>query len=501
MLIYVNQFNFIGNDSSREAFNIIAGWLKIVTKKHFSIEDLVNGREFSINRSKVRTYSAVEFDPKMYSILLSHPDSIVKGRQWITEIGIKIEDETTTVSILLETSDISTLVKEIPSTTRPKLVSFLLKSELLENTTIGLQPRTLRNDELDFKALSYEIERKTRTYPIVLVSNCKLDKKALVNPFKLQEQLLGLAQVVYTENEVNSWELENVLTRQYSAWDGSINIIYQLANGYKSRLLLKEKINDLINSGINISQEILSYITHTTNGCHKKLHFSPTDIRAKRQKDQRIRLKKRFDELSNDSEYQLLAEEAFLQLEEQDAVIDQLKSEYQHQIDDQILKSIEIQERLDQANEDYYTLKLRFDELQENTSRSGSPIITYGSETEKYKGEIIDATLDGLKLLLNSTIQNSRKNQILKDILINNCADGTRERFLQELKGIFTNYNGVTPKIKAELKKMGLEIIEDGNHNYVRFLNDERYKVTFAKTPSDKRVGNNIIRDIKATLL
>lgn len=241
MLIYVNQFNLIGNDSSREAFNIIAGWLKIVTKKHFSIEDLVNGREFSINRSKVRTYSAVEFDPKMYSILLSHPDSIVKGRQWITEIGIKIEDETTTVSILLETSDISTLVKEIPSTTRPKLVSFLLKSELLENTTIGLQPRTLRNDELDFKALSYEIERKTRTYPIVLVSNCKLDKKALVNPFKLQEQLLGLAQVVYTENEVNSWELENVLTRQYSAWDGSINIIYPLANGYKSRLLLKRK--------------------------------------------------------------------------------------------------------------------------------------------------------------------------------------------------------------------------------------------------------------------
>ena len=68
------------------------------------------------------------------------------------------------------------------------------------------------------------------------------------------------------------------------------------------------------------------------------------------------------------------------------------------------LKSIEIQERLDQANEDYYTLKLRFDELQENTSRSGSPIITYGSETEKYKGEIIDATLDGLKLLLDSTI-------------------------------------------------------------------------------------------------
>lgn len=98
-----------------------------------------------------------------------------------------------------------------------------------------------------------------------------------------------------------------------------------------------------------------------------------------------------------------------MQLEEQDAVIDQLKSEYQHQIDDQILKSIEIQERLDQANEDYYTLKLRFDELQENTSRSGSPIITYGSETEKYKGEIIDATLDGLKLLLDSTIQNSRK--------------------------------------------------------------------------------------------
>ncbi len=499
MLIYINQFNLTGNESSKEAFRIIAGWLKLVTKRYFSTEDLTSGKEFSIDKTKVRTYAAIEFSPQMYSVLLSHPDTTVKGRQWITEIGIKIESETTTISILLETSDISTLVKDIPSTTRPKLVGFFLKSGLLTTDTIGLRVIKFRNNELEFKALSYEIERKERTYPIVLVSNCKSDNKPLVDPYRLQEQLLGLAQVVYSEDDINTWELEDILTRQYSAWDGSINIIYPYLNGFKSRILLKEKILYLIDSGVNIFQEILSYVTHATNGYNKKLHFSPTDIRAKRQRDQRIRLKMRFDELSSDTEYQQLAEEAFSQLEEQDFVINQLKTDYQSQIDDQTLKIIDIQDQLDKFNEDYYALKIRFDELQESTSKIGKPVIVYGNE--KYKGEISDTALDGIKLLLESTTQNSRKNQILKDILTYNSADGTRDRLIEEIKNIFNNYNSVTPKIKAELKKIGLEVIEDGNHNHVRFFNDERYKVTFAKTPSDKRVGKNIVRDIKSTLL
>ncbi|SEI67419.1 hypothetical protein SAMN05421831_10749 [Allopseudospirillum japonicum] len=504
MLIYVNQFEILGHDSFSVALRTIAGWLKTVTKQHFTRDMLLSGEEFSFEKTKVRTFAASELAPAIYSILLSHPDRTVRGRQWITELGIKYEGDITTVSVLLETSDISTLVKDIPSTTRPKLVSFLLKNANLNpKTTVGLRTQKLKNNLDDFKALSFEVERSERNYPLVFVSNCKKDNQPLVDPNRLQEQLVGLAQVVYSEEEIDSWELEGVLTRQYSAWDGAINIIYpSFSRGYcYSRLLLRDTLTDVIQSNENLIQHVLSYITHTTNGYNKKRHFSPTDVRAKRQKDSRVQLKKRFVELSNDSEYQALAEEAFSQLEEQENVIEQLKEKYEYEINEQMLATIEAQEQLDKSKSDYHVLKLRFDDLQGNSSKKGNPILIFGNEKEKFKGEITDLVLDALNEYAKSQQANSRKRQLLNDVLENNSIDGTRERIIEELKQVFNNYNGVTSSMKSSLKAMGLEVVEDGNHNHLRFIDDNRYKVAFAKTPSDKRVGANIIRDIKAAII
>lgn len=504
MLIYVNQFEILGRDSFAIAIRTIAGWLKTVTKFHFTSDMLLSGKEFSIEKTRVRTFAACELAPAIYSILLSHPDRTIRGRQWITEIGIKFEGDITTISILLETSDISTLVKEIPSTTRPKLVSFLLKNATLNpKTTVGLRVQKIKNNLDDFKALSFEIERPERNYPLVFVSSCKNDNKPLVDPEKLQEQLVGLAQVVCSEEEIDSWELEEALTRQYSAWDGAINIIYpSFGRGYcYSRLMRRDTLIDVAQSNENLIHHILSYITHTTNGYNKKKHFSPTDVRAKRQKDSRIQLKKRFAELNNDSDYQALAEEAFLQLEDQEKVIEQLKLKNEQEIDEQMLATIEAQDQLEQYKTNYQILKLRFDELQGSSSKQGSPILIFGNEKEKFNGEITDLVIDALNEYEKSLRINSRKQQILNDVLVSNPLDGTRDRLLEELKQIFKDYNGMTSSIRSSLKVMGLEVLEDGNHNHLRFIDDNRYKVTFAKTPSDKRVGANIIRDIKSTLM
>ena len=465
---------------------------------------LLSGEEFSIDKIKVRTFSASELAPAIYSILLSHPDRTVRGRQWITEIGIKYEGDVTIVSVLLETSDISTLVKDIPSTTRPKLVSFLLKNANLNpKNTVGLRVQKIKNNLDDFKALSFEVERSERNYPLVFVSSCKKDNQPLVDPKRLQEQLVGLAQVVYSEEKIDSWELEGVLTRQYSAWDGAINIIYpSFGREYcYSRLLRRDALTDVIQSNDNLIQHVLSYITHTTNGYNKKRHFSPTDVRAKRQKDSRIQLKKRFVELGNDSEYQALAEEAFSQLEEQENVIEQLKEKYDYELNEQMLATIEAQEQLDKSKSDYHVLKLRFDDLQDNSSKKGNPILIFGNEKEKFKGEITDLVLDALIDYTKSQQANSRKQQLLNDILENNPMDGTRDQIIEELKQVFNNYNGMTSSMKSSLKAMGLEVVEDGNHNHLRFIDDNRYKVAFAKTPSDRRVGANIIRDIKAAII
>ena len=36
-----------------------AGWLKQLTKRHFTIDELTSGDEFTIDRQKVRTYKAI----------------------------------------------------------------------------------------------------------------------------------------------------------------------------------------------------------------------------------------------------------------------------------------------------------------------------------------------------------------------------------------------------------------------------------------------------------
>lgn len=493
----------VGKNSSETAFRTVAGWLKNVTKRHFTSRELKSGDEFLIDRMRVRTYAAVEQEPLMYSVLLSHPDHTVRGRQWITEIGIREENESTTVSILLETSDISTLVTEIPSTTKPRLVNFLQSNGELHPETVGLKVLSFSNTRESLIALSYEIERKERKHPLVLVSNIKGSNKPVINPSKLQDQLFGLAQVVYSEDEINSWEMEEVLTRKYSAWDGAVNIIYPSfgRDSCHTKLLSQFAINEIIDSGFHPLQSILSYITHTTNGFNKKNHFSPSAVRAKRQKDQRTLLKKRFDELSEDTEYQELAEQAFAQLEEQECLIEQLKQKHEQELDEQLMLCIEAQDERDKVNADYMVLDMRFKELQGNTNKKGKPVIVHGSESEFYNGEISDLIIEIIKNQLDSAKVNSRKQQLLQDIMKHNEIDGTKASYIQVIKSIFGNYAGVTPKIKSELKKLNMEVVEDGSHNHIKFIGDERYQVPFAKTPSDKgRVGDNIVRDIKAEL-
>lgn len=493
----------IGKNSSETAFRTVAGWLKNVTKRHFTSRELKSGDEFSIDRMRVRTYAAVEQHPFMYSVLLSHPDHTVRGRQWITEIGIREENESTIVSILLETSDISTLVTDIPSTTKPRLVNFLQSNGELHPETVGLKVLSFSNNRESLTALSYEIERKERKYPLVLVSNKKGSNKPLINPSKLQDQLFGLAQVVYSADEINSWEMEEVLTRKYSAWDGAVNIIYPSfgRDSCHTKLLSQFAINEIIDSGAHALQLILSYITHTTNGFNKKNHFSPSAVRAKRQKDQRALLKKRFDELSEDTEYQKLAEDAYAQVEEQENFIEQLKQKHEEEMDKQLMLLIEAEDARNKVNTKYSVLNMRFKELQGKTKNKGKPILVHGDESEFYNGEVSDLVIEIIKNELDSAKSNSRKQTLLQDIMKHNEVDGTKASYIQVIKSIFGNYAGVTPKIKSELKKLNMEVIEDGTHNHVKFIGDERYKVSFAKTPSDKgRVGGNIVRDIKAEL-
>lgn len=337
MLVYVNSFNCIGDSSFFDVSRSVSGWIKKVSGMQISTDDLFSRNDFNVDRSYVRTYTADKTEPKTYSIMYTHPDRDVGGRQWITEIGIEKRQESTFISILLEISDVSTMVDSKPIATRPSLVSFLKRNCNFDLDVVGQKVIYIQNEYGDYQYLMHEINRDDRRYPLVFISSD--DNKFPTNAIKLQEQLLGLAQVVCTDGEIDSWEMERLLGRRHSSWGGAINVIYPVNVSGKitglagNKLLLPEILENIQASGVPINNYLLSLITHSSNGFKKRAHISPVTTRSKRLYDDNAAFKERIrNSLTKDDSEELL-NEALKELDEMKASQDEKELLYLEQIE------------------------------------------------------------------------------------------------------------------------------------------------------------------------
>ena len=488
MLVYVNNFKFYGDDSFNSVFNEISSWLSSKTRREITTDFLKSGKELNIKSPKmiIRTYISDSSESPMYSILVSHPDHSVSGRQWVTEIGVRKEINHTFISILLETQDVSTRVNITPPTTKPKLVNQLYKTGLMSKDTIGLELLEVDDSISSFQELKRMIYDPYRVHPIVLISKKKKTKDSLVNLTLLQTQLLGLAQVCVLNEQVNTWELEKILTKDFSVWDGAIRIIYPIKDN-RTTLLRSNEIDDLERENKKLSQEVLSYITHTTNGVKKREHFSPTALRATRYRLQRDNIKKT---ILDTSSYEQL-------LDEQDSLIKDLQEKLERKDYENLNLEISLEEKDNKLRELHY--QLDFSKRSIKVDSSGKTLLVYGQEIDLYPNEIKELIV---KIVSNhfkscDLNSNSRKSVILKDFLEANLSEGKAESLKQQCKQIFVNYEKVTPKLEKQLREIGLIVKVTQNHNELKFIDDDRFKVTFSKSPSDKiRAGEKISIDI-----
>lgn len=495
MLIYVNNFTLV-NEGLGRVLDTVVGWLKGFTGTLIPVESLLSGLNSSYeNGVWVRSYSSVDFEPLMYSVMVSHPDRSVRGRLWVTEIGIKVENGTTSFSLKLETSEVSTQVRELPISTRPKLVQFLFDNDLISPLTIGMSIKRIRDNRDDLISFYYEVNRKERKYPIVLVSCNHYNGKPFVDINILQEYLVGLAEVCFIESSVCSWSMEEELTKNYSAWDGSINIIFPCYNNKPyNKVIFKDEISKF-KSNIDIIRNILSIVTHSTNIARSKLHFSPTDLRAKRQKDQLLKLKEKLSLVKNNEDYPLLLEAAFKEIEESKNILDEMEKSY-------IADSIEYESRINILTDENHNLKSKIHYLSSIKNNGTDSALRFDiNNNEFYDGEfgyflnkIAKSYISSNELSITSRIYT-----LVNEIISSTDSDRLKSKEKQrELKSIFTNYNGNVQNLKSRLLRLGFDVLDDGDHNKIVFSNDRRTGVTFAKTPSDgQRVGGNIYRDIK----
>lgn len=340
MLVYANSLVLDPADGPNSVIEQIAAWVGKQRKYFVDPDRLANGiRELKfLDGATLRSRATVDDDerrtfPFHFCAQLVHGQPGVPGRRWVTEVGIKQENEGAPLdcSVLLRTDEVSARVTTPIQVTRPRIVQRLIENCSPTAETPGLS--IIQLCEANAAGLAYDIEHESRRYPIVLMS-CDRDGIYPVEPERMRSVLMGLAQVIYIPRDADTYKIQAIIGRRYSAYGGAINIIFPVrktrdASFCKTVLMLPEEIGEIIEGGTAIEADVLATITHQTNLPNSWKHISTEMVG---QAILRARLRDAVREAGNSEElgaYEALLQEAADQLQIKDAEIDALRLESQ----------------------------------------------------------------------------------------------------------------------------------------------------------------------------
>lgn len=181
MLVYANSLKLEGTQAFSVASRSIHGWLKEKLGRDLSYGDLLKPGEWVVNEGGtqsawLRSYISADESPELYAWRLKHPDSSVRGRQWLVELGLRVESDSVEVSCTVQTDETSVLVTDPVSASRPRVFQYLLDNldgnadVRLASDVPGRTLKTAGRSIDEYRALLGEIEAPERDYPIVLVS-------------------------------------------------------------------------------------------------------------------------------------------------------------------------------------------------------------------------------------------------------------------------------------------------------------------------------------------
>ncbi len=305
MLVYANEIEIVGNNPALQVLRGITGWLAEKLGERFTVRDVTSPHERTGGNPKawLRIDRAIGDDFRLYSWVLKHSDSQVSGRQWVTELGLKDENGGPShFSCVVYTEEQSILVSEPVQASRPRVVRFIFDN--VQNETdvrfapgsIGSVVKWVGKDTDSYRGLLADINNGARSYPLVLVSPDN-EGKYSVDPKKLQGTLFGLAQVVGIDKDFNSYDMEEVLGREYSAWAGALNIIRTPHRDGRvfTHLILPRDFSVDLDTPHKKECFVLGRVSHNTNIPRQRNRIRPEGVRtlAARQ-----RLEKRIADLA-----------------------------------------------------------------------------------------------------------------------------------------------------------------------------------------------------------
>lgn len=367
MLVYANHLRLQGEGSRDAIFRAIGAWLKEQMGYGLRPDQVQSYGEYKGRRGTspawLHNFATNDEEPELYSWVLKVSDSNVRGRQWITELGLKIFDNEYDVSCVLRTDEHSTLVTAPIMPSRPRVIRYIVDNIAKEDSAgfcsgaIGTGVKHIGEDEDSYRALLLDIEHTGRDYPIVLVSP-DYEGQYLINTNHIQEELVGLAQVVELNVNYDSFSMSEILGREWSAWSGAANMISTASRtGYiRNRLFQSDEIVGWGDTQHDRITQVLAWVTNNTNIPRSRNRINSEGVKQ-------LALRRRLQKYRSNTE-QMDMESLRKELdsvweiaEGQSADIDRLENELKQSEDEKLEIEIEKEEKTDVIRKKEYELQ------------------------------------------------------------------------------------------------------------------------------------------------
>jgi len=289
MQVYANAFEVQGEGANDVCFRAVHGWLSQQIDGDLTLSDLKSPNSWQGQRNGksvwLRAYICEDEGRSLYAWRLKHGDDSVPGRQWTVEIGLACSSGLVQFSCSIQTDEQSTEVTKPVTPSQPRLIGYLLTNindapnAYVNPSTPGRHIKHIGQSSDDYRAFLTEIQNPQRGFPLVMVSPDKAGSY-LIDREHLRDQLFGLAQVVEVAEDFNSFEMEAVLGRYWSAWDGAVNVIR--TPHPSGKIIGTPILSDQILAQGQTQRERISHIlgkvTHNTNIPRLREQISPNFV-------------------------------------------------------------------------------------------------------------------------------------------------------------------------------------------------------------------------------
>jgi len=360
--IYSLSLSFAREPELRKADVVVAQWISEKIRQRLTPAELWEIPERILKSGMRLELWKTAGSQAVRALRLSHPDSRIPGRQWITEIGWSENwsgGGAATLSLSVRTEETSALVDAPPQVTRPKVVEELVRKCAFAAYVPGQDLKSM-TDGHSAEAVRHVVTDDERSYALVLVSATD-GGTYLADPKRLQSLLAGIAEIVVIPPAADTFAIGDVLGNQFRSWGGAVNIIFPSIRGHRgrqapNRKLLPDQIAELQETGIAIETEVLHIITHRTNVLHLRRHISPETVHAAIVREAIDRNRTQAAETGASASYAAFLESEVIGLETKYRGLQHAKTE----IED---LNLDLQQRLEDLEEEFDQLRHQCDTL------------------------------------------------------------------------------------------------------------------------------------------